>query len=93
MLRIGAGQSVQKIAYDLQLRPKTVESYRQIIKRKLDLHSGADVTRYAMQGNLDQSSRSPAARNEESRLDWASPDEVLSPRGAGGSAFLTDRLD
>lgn len=44
---IGAGKSPRKIAEDLKLSVKTVETHRENIKNKLGLHSSAEVIRAA----------------------------------------------
>lgn len=44
---LGQGRSVAEIAEDLHLSPKTVHTYRQRIKEKLDLASADAVLRYA----------------------------------------------
>ena len=50
----GAGRTAQAIAWKLQLSPKTVATYRTRILEKLDLHTTADLIRYALkQGLID----------------------------------------
>jgi DNA-binding NarL/FixJ family response regulator len=44
----GLGQSVREIAAELGLSPKTVETYRENIKRKLDLRGAPDLVRHAI---------------------------------------------
>ncbi len=46
---IGRGSNTRKIAEDLHLGIKTVESYRARIKDKLKLEDGTDLLRHAMQ--------------------------------------------
>ncbi|HEY5895239.1 MAG TPA: response regulator transcription factor [Chthoniobacterales bacterium] len=46
--RIGAGQSVQSVATELQVSVKTVHTHRQRIKDKLNLANGAELQRRAV---------------------------------------------
>jgi DNA-binding NarL/FixJ family response regulator len=46
---IGRGLSNRQIAEELFISVKTVEAHREHIKKKLDLASGADLLRYAIQ--------------------------------------------
>jgi DNA-binding NarL/FixJ family response regulator len=46
--QIGTGQSVREIAETLDLSPKTVETYRDRIKRKLNLASAAQLNHFAV---------------------------------------------
>ena len=41
--RIGSGMTTQKIASQLNLSPKTVQTYREHIKEKLGLHTAAEL--------------------------------------------------
>jgi DNA-binding NarL/FixJ family response regulator len=50
---IGNGMTTQKIAHQLGLSPKTVESHREKIKTKLDLHDAAQLTQRAVQWVLE----------------------------------------
>jgi len=50
--RIGAGQMAKAIAWGLHLSPKTVSTYRTRILEKLDLHTTADLIRYALKHGL-----------------------------------------
>jgi len=52
---IGQGIGASKIAEQLHLSVKTVETHRENIKKKLHLRSGSELTRRAMQWTLDQS--------------------------------------
>jgi DNA-binding NarL/FixJ family response regulator len=45
----GTGQNSRQIAAALGISPKTVETYRSNIKAKLNLRTGAELTRYAFQ--------------------------------------------
>ena len=49
---IACGQSNRKISEALGLTPKTVESHRTNIMRKLDLHSVSEVVLYALRNNV-----------------------------------------
>jgi two-component system invasion response regulator UvrY len=50
---IGQGQTTQKIARQLGLSISTIETYRDRIKSKLNLASGAELLRYAILRGLD----------------------------------------
>jgi DNA-binding NarL/FixJ family response regulator len=50
---IGRGLTSQEIARKLQLSPKTVATYREHVKEKLELKNGAELTRHAVQWVLD----------------------------------------
>ena len=49
---LGSGKSVQQIADELALSPKTVSTYRTRIRQKLNLASNAELIRYAIQNGL-----------------------------------------
>ena len=51
---IALGVPVRDIATQLQLSPKTVESYRERIKVKLNIDSAAKLARYAQAWALEQ---------------------------------------
>lgn len=51
---IGHGLTTHQIASKLHLSPKTVESYRENLKKKLDLRSGTELTRHAVQWVLEK---------------------------------------
>jgi DNA-binding NarL/FixJ family response regulator len=51
---IGQGLSTSQIAERLRLSVKTVETHREKIKRKLQLTSGTDLVRHAVQWQLEQ---------------------------------------
>lgn len=50
---IGRGESTREIAARLHLSGKTVETYRERIRKKLSLHSGAELARRAMEWVLE----------------------------------------
>ncbi len=50
---IGQGISSRQIAARLEVSPKTVETHREHIKEKLELTTGAELTRYAVQWVLE----------------------------------------
>ncbi|MEO1366611.1 MAG: response regulator transcription factor, partial [Acidobacteriota bacterium] len=52
MLRVAKGQTSSEIASALNLSVKTVSTYRRRIGDKLDLHSAADIVRYALTNDL-----------------------------------------
>jgi DNA-binding NarL/FixJ family response regulator len=47
--RIGRGRGTREISVELNLSVKTIESYRDHIKRKLNLHGAPQLVRYAVQ--------------------------------------------
>ena len=49
---IGSGQTVGEIAAELNLSVKTVSTYRTRILEKMDLHTNAELTRYAFENKL-----------------------------------------
>jgi DNA-binding NarL/FixJ family response regulator len=57
LVRIAQGQSNKVIARDLGLSPKTVEKHRANMMRKLQLHSAAAITMYAIRSGLDGGDR------------------------------------
>ena len=52
---IGHGQSTREIAERLNLSVKTIETYRENIKAKLDFADGHEMVRYAVQWTLEDS--------------------------------------
>lgn len=52
---IGRGKTTRQIAAKLNLSPKTVETYRENIKTKLDLSNGTELTCHAVQWVLENS--------------------------------------
>ena len=51
---IGSGMTVREIADKLFLSVKTIETHREHIKEKLNLASGSELIRYAMQYVMDE---------------------------------------
>lgn len=51
--RITNGQTTKKIALDLKISPRTVETHRRNIRTKLGLTTTADMIKYAIQNNLN----------------------------------------
>lgn len=49
---VAEGHTTKSIAYSLNVSSKTVESHRQQVMQKLDLHSVAELTKYALQEGL-----------------------------------------
>jgi DNA-binding NarL/FixJ family response regulator len=49
---ISEGKSTKDIAYQLKLSGKTVDTYRIQLMRKLDLHSVADLTKFAVREGI-----------------------------------------
>jgi len=52
LVRIASGQSIKVISADLSLSPKTVSTYHSRIRKKLDLQSDAELTRYVLEHHL-----------------------------------------
>lgn len=52
LVRIASGQSIKAISADLSLSPKTVSTYHSRIRKKLDLQSDAELTRYVLEHHL-----------------------------------------
>jgi DNA-binding NarL/FixJ family response regulator len=50
--QLARGESLVKIAENLHLSPNTVTTYRARIMEKMDLHSNAELTRYALEHGL-----------------------------------------
>ena len=50
--RLALGRSIKEIAFELQLSPKTVETYRAQIMERLGLRDLASLVRYAIRHNL-----------------------------------------
>jgi len=50
---IGLGNTTRSIAETMGISPKTVENYRENIKKKLDLRNSAELVRHAVQFALD----------------------------------------
>ncbi len=50
---LGSGMSSREVAESLCLSPKTVQTHRENIKKKLNLKNSADLTHYAVQWVLD----------------------------------------
>jgi two-component system, NarL family, response regulator NreC len=51
---IAEGMTMKEIAHSLKVSPKTAETYRQRIMEKLNMHSVAELTRYAIREGLIQ---------------------------------------
>ena len=49
---VAEGHTTKSIAYSLKVSSKTIESHRQQVMQKLDLHSIAELTKYALQEGL-----------------------------------------
>lgn len=49
---LALGRSIKEIAFDLQLSPKTVETYRAQIMERLGIHDLASLVRYAIRNGL-----------------------------------------
>jgi two-component system invasion response regulator UvrY len=52
MRRLAAGLTVQQIAEELMLSPKTISTYRARVLEKLELKSNAELIHYAIQNQL-----------------------------------------
>ncbi len=60
---IGRGMATKQIAARLGLSPKTIETYREHIKQKLNLSNATELTRNAVQWVLEQG-RQPAGESQ-----------------------------
>lgn len=77
LLQIGAGRTVDEIAKQLAVKPKTVRSYRARIIEKTHLKSTAEIIFYTISCGLVSDVKAPdAAPNDEQRNS-----EVLPGRG------------
>jgi DNA-binding NarL/FixJ family response regulator len=54
--QIGRGMTTRRIAQNLYLSPKTIETYRENIKTKLSLRNATELTQHAVQWVLDNRS-------------------------------------
>jgi DNA-binding NarL/FixJ family response regulator len=61
LVRIGNGLTTRQIGVELRLSPKTVQTYRERIKRKLALDSAATLAREAARWVLEMPGQSPRA--------------------------------
>jgi DNA-binding CsgD family transcriptional regulator len=52
LARIAAGHTNREIATQLGISPRTVESHRESLMKKLSLRSVAELTRFALQSGL-----------------------------------------
>ncbi|REL38550.1 DNA-binding response regulator [Rhodohalobacter sp. SW132] len=50
--RVASGMKISDIAKELSLSVQTIHTYKTRLKKKMDLKSNADLTRYAIQHNL-----------------------------------------
>ncbi|MGC1274910.1 MAG: response regulator transcription factor [Planctomycetaceae bacterium] len=53
--QIGSGMTTREIAANLELSPKTIESYRENLKAKLNLTNSTELTRHAVHWVLERS--------------------------------------
>ncbi len=53
--QIGSGMTTREIAANLGLSPKTIESYRENLKAKLNLANSTELTRHAVHWVLERS--------------------------------------
>ncbi len=53
--QIGSGMTTREIAANLKLSPKTIESYRENLKAKLNLSNSTELTRHAVHWVLERS--------------------------------------
>ena len=49
---IAEGRSTKRIAFDLKVSAKTIETHRQHVMKKLNIHSVAELTKYAIREGL-----------------------------------------
>jgi DNA-binding NarL/FixJ family response regulator len=59
--QIGHGVTTRQTAQKLHLSPKTVETYRENIKHKLNLANATELTQHAVQWVLENSKTLPTA--------------------------------
>jgi two-component system response regulator NreC len=89
-LRVVEGVALQEIADHLGISPKTVETHRRRIQRKLALHTAADFVRFAIAHRIpgqlpDDHAETPA------RLHVADGDAAVPAPGAAESTLSTRR--
>ena len=53
LVRIARGQTSKDIAKDLRLSVRTIQTHRERMMRKLDIHTVAGLTRYALDHSID----------------------------------------
>jgi DNA-binding NarL/FixJ family response regulator len=61
---IGQGLTIQQIAARMHLSPKTVETYREKLKQKLNVKSSAELNRRAVQWVLERGWAPPSPQND-----------------------------
>ena len=54
LMRVAAGQTSKQIAAELGISPRTVETHRESLTRKLGISSVAGLTRYAIENGLSK---------------------------------------
>jgi len=74
--QIGRGMTTRRIAQNLYLSPKTIETYRENIKTKLSLRNATELTQHAVQWVLD---------NRSSENGEAPPGGKDEPAAAGAN--------
>lgn len=52
LVRVAGGETSRSIAAELGISPRTVEAHRESIARKLDIHTVAGLTRFALETGL-----------------------------------------
>jgi DNA-binding CsgD family transcriptional regulator len=52
LARVAAGRTSRDIAQEFGISPRTVETHRESIMRKLDIRSVAGLTRFALESGL-----------------------------------------
>lgn len=52
LLGVTAGKTNKQVASDLGLSPRTVESYRESLMRKLEIYTVAELTRFALEAGV-----------------------------------------
>lgn len=73
--QIGRGITTRRIAQNLYLSPKTIETYRENIKTKLNLKNATELTQHAVQWVLENR----GAERESARREAPPPAEDVSP--------------
>lgn len=77
--QIGRGMTTRRIAQNLYLSPKTIETYRENIKTKLSLRNATELTQHAVQWVLDNRSADHAGAHNG--LEPVQPAEAATQVG------------
>ena len=61
---VTAGKTNKEVAADLGLSPRTIESYRESLMRKLGIYTVAELTKFAVEAGVGRAERSSASGGE-----------------------------